>query len=162
MNTSKWFSQLVPAMLLLLGIGATAQTYRIVEVATLAPGNAAVVYGPNSAGEGVGGGKRAGSGAGGQKGVLFGAGVVREIGGLSDDTMVYGLNDAGGLVGSSNKDTGLRAFTVTQAGAARDLPPLGGDTSSVAYGIDKHGQAVGFSSGAGLSASTAATMSDTT
>src|SRR4051794_18323771 len=152
MSSHKWLSQLIPAMLLLMGGSATAQTYRVVDLATLAQGNAAVVRGPNLKGEGVGGGTLAGSGAGGQrKGLLLAAQASRQIAGLAntDDTIVYGQNDSGDLVGSSNTESALRAFAGTQAGATRELPPLSGDTSSVAYGIDKNGQAVGFSSGAG-------------
>lgn len=154
MSSLRWFSRLIPAMLLLCGAGATAQIYRVVDLATLAQGNAAVVHGPNTAGAGVGGGTLAGQGssAGGQRrGILFGLGAARQISGLpdSDDTTLYGLNDTGALVGASNTATALRAIAGTQSGAARELPPLSGDTSSAAYGVNNLGQAVGFSSGAG-------------
>ena len=152
MSSNRWFSQRIAAMLLLFGAGAGAgaQTYRVVDLATLAQGNAAVVHGPNTAGAGVGGGTLAGMG-GQRRGLLFGAGAARPIPGLteSDDTTVYGLNDTGALVGASNTGTAVRAFAGTQAGAARELPPLNGDTSSAAYDINNLGQAVGFSSGAG-------------
>jgi probable HAF family extracellular repeat protein len=153
MSSCRWFSPLIPALLLLSGAGAIAQTYRVVDLATLAQGNAAVVRGPNVMGVGVGSGTLTGTpNAGGRRrGLLFGAGPARQIAGPadSDDTTVYELNDTGGLVGSSNTATGLRAFAGTQAGAARELPPLGGDNSSAAYGTNNQGQAVGFSSGAG-------------
>src|SRR4030095_10892128 len=145
MNTNNWFSQLIPAMLLLLGASATAQSYRVVDLATLAQGNAAVVRGPNIKGEGVGGGTLAGAGrsAGGQrKGLYLAAGAARHIAGLSnnDDTIVYGQNDTGDIVGSSNSQSALRAFA-GKAGTARELLTLSGDTSSVAHGGGTQGQA---------------------
>ena len=52
-------------------------------------------------------------------------------------------------MGSFNTQTAVRAFAGTRAGAARELPPLGGDSASAAYALNNRGQAVGFSSGVG-------------
>ena len=130
---------------------AAAQTYSVVDLATLAQGNAAVVRGPNGAGAGVGGGHLVGQGGatGPRRGLLFEGGTAQFISGLagSDDTVVFGLNEAGGLVGTSNTETAVRGFVGTKQGATRELPPLAGDTASAAYGLNNVGQAVGFSSG---------------
>lgn len=135
----------------LLGANAAAQTYRLVDLSTLSQGNAAVVRGPNGAGTGVGGGTVVvPRGVPGQRrGLLFEGGAVQQIAGLadSDDTVIFGINDAGGFVGASNTRTAVRAFAGTRGGGVRELPPLAGDTASSAFAVNNPGQAVGFSSG---------------
>ena len=132
---------------------AAAQTYTVVDLATLAPGYATVVRGPNSAGEGSGGGilDSAQGTRQGRRALLFEINGARQIAepARSDNAVIFGLNDAGGYVGSFNTQTGVRAFVGTRAGAPRELPPLGGDSASAAYGLNNRGQAVGFSSGVG-------------
>jgi probable HAF family extracellular repeat protein len=143
---------LAPATALLISVNAAAQTYQVVELSTLAQGNAAIIRGPNGAGVGVGGGHvvDARSASGPRHGLLFERGATRQITGLpgSDDTVVFGINDAGGLVGASNQATAVRGFAGAVTGAIRELPPLSGDTASVALALNNLGQAVGFSSGA--------------
>jgi len=135
----------------LLGDHAAAQTYRLIDLATLSQGNATVVRGPNDAGIGVGGGAvvspRGTSGE--RRGLLFESGAVQQIAGLSgsDDTVLFGVNDAGGFVGASNAPTAVRGFAGTRAGALRELPPLPEDAASIAFAVNNQGQAVGFSSG---------------
>lgn len=144
---------LLAAAMSLCVAGAGAQTFRVIDLATLAQGNAAVVHGPNVAGAAVGAGTLASvRSAGGQRqGLWFESGATRLVNGPagSDDTVIHGLNDSGGLVGSANTPDSLRAFSGTLSGASRELPPLVGDTASAAYGINNAGQGVGFSSGAG-------------
>jgi probable HAF family extracellular repeat protein len=135
------------------GATATAQTYRMVELATLAQGNASIVRGPNGAGTGAGGGHLvdARSASGQRRGLVFEPGSTQQITGLApgEDTVVFGINDTGALVGTSNTALAIRGFVGTRAGAVRELPPLGGDNASAAYALNNIGQAVGFSSGAG-------------
>ena len=132
---------------------AAAQTYRVVDLATLSQGYATVVRGPNSAGAGSGGGILDGAQGtrGGRRALLFEIDGARQVAepAESDSAVVFGLNDAGGYVGSFNTQTGVRAFAGTRAGASRELPPLGGDSASAAYALNNRGQAVGFSSGVG-------------
>lgn len=141
---------LVISAMLLAGANAVAQTYTVVDLATLEQGSSVVVNGPNSTGTAVGGGKLAGTGNP-RSGLLFqNPPAVRQITGLpgSDYATVFGLNDAGGFVGSSNTATAARAFAGTLTGALRELPPLAGHTASFAYAVNNLNQAVGFSSGA--------------
>ena len=142
---------LVPAMML-IAANAAAQTYRLVDLAALTPGSSVVVRGPNSAGLAVGGGRLVAGSTSGRVGLLFRSGAAAQpIVGLpgTDYTNVFGVNDAGTIVGSSNTATAVRAFARTPAGATRELPPLPGDTASIAYAINNIGQAVGLSSGPG-------------
>src|SRR5215467_6428034 len=128
-----------------IGPSSSAITYLVVDLATVEEGSNAVVRGPNAAGDAVGGGR----GAGGRRGLRFTPGGVQEVRGLSgsDHTTVFGINDAGDAVGSSNTTTAVRAFRTTRGGATGELPPLAGDTASIAFAVNKLGQAVGFSSG---------------
>src|SRR5688572_25174561 len=75
---------LAPAMALLASVNVAAQTYQVVELSTLAQGNAAIVRGPNGAGVGVGGGHVvSASGATGRRhGLLFERGATRQVTGL--------------------------------------------------------------------------------
>lgn len=143
-------SLLVP-VISLFAASATAATYNVIDVATLSQETAVVVRGANSSGVTAGGGKLIGEKAAiGRRGLLLrsGAGAL-QIPGLadSDDTVVFGVNDAGGFVGSSNMATSLRAFAGA-VGGVKELAPLPGDNASVAYGVNNHSQAVGYSSGA--------------
>jgi probable HAF family extracellular repeat protein len=143
-------ASLLIAAMSLIGVNAAAATYNLVELGTLSQGAWAVVRGPNSAGVAVGGGKLVGA-TNDRSGLVFQSGsAVRQIAGPAgtEDATVYGVNDAGGIVGSSNTATALRAFAATQAGGIRELPPLPGDIASVAYALNNLGQAVGYSSGA--------------
>jgi len=124
---------------------SSAITYLVVDLATIAQGSGAVVRGPNAAGLGVGGGRVAGK----HRGLLFTQGGVQEIRGTSgsDHTTVFGINDVGDTVGSSNSPAAVRAFRASSVGAVGELPPLAGDTASIAFALNKKGEAVGFSSG---------------
>src|SRR5262249_22362631 len=126
---------------------SSATTYLVVDVATIDQGSSVVVRGPNVAGDAVGGGRVAGA----RRGLLFTRGGLQEISGLSgsDYTTVFGINHVGDTVGSSNTADALRAFRNTRAGAIGELPPLAGDTASVAFAVNKRGEAVGFTSGQG-------------
>ncbi len=137
--------------LLVITCSATAQTYRVIELGSLAQGNPAVVHGPNIAGTGVGGGRLMGAaGADGQRrGVLFDRGTALHVTGLpaSDDVVIFGLNDSGRMVGTFNAATAVRGFVASRAGAPAELPPLAGDSASAAFAVNNIGQSVGFSSG---------------
>jgi probable HAF family extracellular repeat protein len=142
-----------PAMLL-TAANAAAQSYQVVSLGTLSPGSSVVVRGPNLSGLAVGGGKLADAAIspGGRLGLVFRSGAAAQpVAGLpgSDYTTVFGVNDPGAIVGSSNTATAVRAFVGTLTGATRELPPLPGDTASTAYAINNLGQAVGYSGGPG-------------
>jgi len=149
--TFKLNSILICASMFLAGEQAWAINYNVTSLATLEQGSASVVRGPNGAGTSVGGGKALGGGAKGRErqGLVFANGGLQRINGLSgsDYTVVFGINDVGGLVGASNTATAVRAFVNTQAGGSRELSPLAGDTASSAFAVNNHDQVVGFSSG---------------
>lgn len=128
---------------------AVAATYTLVNLATLAQGTSTVVRGANGAGTAVGGGQLVAPVASARTGLVFERAGVLRPGGLpgNDFTNVLGANDLGVFVGAFNADVAVRAFSVPRTGASRELPPLPGDTASVAYAINNAGQAVGYSSG---------------
>ncbi|HEY9027425.1 MAG TPA: hypothetical protein VIP05_24240, partial [Burkholderiaceae bacterium] len=130
---------------LLASAVASASTYTVVDLATLAQGSTAVVRGPNGGGAAVGGGRIAGV----RRGLLFTSVGLQPVSGLNgaDYTTVFGINDVGSLVGGSNTAGAVRAFLTVRAGGTRELPPLAGDTGSTAYALNNLGEAVGFSSG---------------
>ncbi|MBW3656220.1 MAG: hypothetical protein KY444_08935, partial [Gemmatimonadetes bacterium] len=137
----------------LLSQPAQAQSYTVVDLATLSPGLATIVRGPNSGGRGVGGGHLPNRGLSGERrGLLFERGVPPQaLAGLpgTDDTTIFGVNDTGAYVGSSNAATAVRGFAGQRGGGTRELPPLQGDTGSVAFAVNNIGQAAGYSSGPG-------------
>ena len=151
MGQARTFARAAALAVALAAPALGAQTYTVTELVTLEQGHTPVVRGANSAGVAVGGGKVApGQERVGRRGLLIQpAGGAQTVAGLpnSDDTVVFGINDAGVFVGSSNAVTGVRAFR-GNGGAVRDLPMVGGDTSSMALGINNLGHAIGFSSGA--------------
>src|SRR5512133_2093527 len=138
MKKQEWFcsarfvmrllASLVMTASLLYGTDAAAQSYRLIDLATLSQGTPVVVRGPNSAGVAVGGGRVAGS-ASTPGGLVFQSGAgPRPIAGLpgSDYTIAFGVNDSGGLVGSSNSTTAVLAFASSLSGGVRQIPPLPG------------------------------------
>lgn len=130
---------------------AAAATYTVVDLATLAQATSTVVRGPNAAGTAVGGGRLLGPSGTARSGLVFERSGVLPVDGLpgSDRTNVLGANDVGLFVGAANTATAVRGFALLRGGAGRELPPLPGDTASVAYAINNSGQAVGYSSGPG-------------
>lgn len=132
-------------------VAAAAPSYTLTDLAALQPGHPNVVRGPNNQGRAAGGGRLV-TERGGRRGLIFeGAGAAPPNTGTveSAGSTIYRINDGGTFVGSANTATGIRAFSGAPGGAVRDLPPLPGDTASVAFGLNNLGQAVGFSSGAG-------------
>jgi probable HAF family extracellular repeat protein len=141
------------ATMSLIGANAVAATYNLVDLGTLSQGFWAVVRGPNSAGVAVGGGRLVAQSGETlpRQGLVFQNGAAPRLiapPAGSEDATVFGINDAGGVVGSANNATAVRAFISTLAGGARELPPLPGDTASTAFALNNVGQSVGFSSGA--------------
>ncbi len=146
----------IVAALLFAAGGVSSQTtappYTLVDLGALTQAQAPVIRGPNSQGQAGVGGREVGAGVGGRRGLVLepGAGARRMPGpgGGDDAATVFGINDDGAYVGSSNTATAVRAFAGSRSGQVRELAPLAGDNASVAFGINSLGQAVGFSSGA--------------
>jgi probable HAF family extracellular repeat protein len=141
---------LIPAMCLVTGT-AWADTYTLIDLATLAQGTTVVVRGPNGVGQAVGIGKaisRTGTVAE-RRGLVFDHGALRQINGLAgtDYTTVFGINDVGVVVGGSNTANAVRAFANTPGGGTWELRPLPGDIASTAFAVNNLGEASGFSSG---------------
>ena len=130
----------------LLAGAVSAQTYTVIDLATLDEGSTVVVRGLNAADTAVGAGKLTGA----RRGLLFARGGVQPFDGVpdSDNTVAFGINDHGSVVGGSNALTAARAFLRTASGQSRELAPLAGDTASTAFGVNNRNQAVGMSSGA--------------
>lgn len=143
-------ASLVVTASLLYGANAAAQTYQLIDLATLSQGSPVVVRGPNNTGVGVGGGRVAGSTSP-PGGLVFqnGAGPrpIARLPGSGDNANLFGVNNSGGVVGSANSPSAVRAFASSLSGGVRELPPLPGDTSSMAFALNNFGQAVGYSSG---------------
>lgn len=80
---------------------------------------------------------------------MFDHGILRPITGLpgADYTAVFGINDAGAIVGASNTAIAARAFANMPGRGTRELRPLPGDAASTAYAVNNLGEACGFSSG---------------
>jgi probable HAF family extracellular repeat protein len=150
----KLFAPLLMATMSLIGGSAAAATYTVVSLATLTPSLPVIIHGPNSAGLAVGSGKEVSdtNGDRGRRGLVFRSGAAAlEIPGLAaetDDSAIFGLNDAGDFVGTANTATAMRAFIGTPAGVVKELPPLPGDTASSGHAVNRLRQAVGLSSGA--------------
>jgi hypothetical protein len=125
---------------------AWAVTYNVVDLGTLSQGTTVVVRGPNLAGLAVGGGRPAQNAdpANPRQGLVFDRGATIPVTGF---TNVLGANDVGVIVGAANTASAVRAFAGTRSGSTLELPPLPGDTGSMAYDVNNAGLAVGYSSG---------------
>jgi probable HAF family extracellular repeat protein len=151
--SARWRRTLILGVALATGAtaAAAAPRYSLVDFGALTQAQAPVVRGPNSHGHAGGSGRLDGAGdAGGRRGLVFGGGPSAEqVEGLvgREDAAIFSINDSGVFVGSANTDTAVRAFAGSRSGI-RELPPLAGDSASVAFGINGQGEAVGFSSGA--------------
>src|SRR4051812_3285216 len=95
---------LLAAMSLIAGNAAAAATYTVTNLATLTPSLPVIIHGPNIAGLAVGSGKEVSdpNGDRGRRGLVFRSGAAAlEIPGLAtetDDSAIFGLNDAGDFV----------------------------------------------------------------
>lgn len=147
----RWPAWLVAAFMSASAASAGAATYTPIDLGTLAEGTMIVVRGPNVAGVAVGGGRPVigGRQAPRREGLVFDRGATQNIPGLagSDETNVLGINDLGAIVGAANGASAVRAFMGSRSETSRQLPPLPGDTASVAYAINNAARSVGYSSG---------------
>lgn len=111
-------------------------------------GPSAVAYSINSAGQVAGGSGPAHAPS--AVAVVWTGTNLRGIHGSkhSGYTNAYGINVAQRVVGSTNTDTSLRAFTTTSQGQMYLLPVLPGDNSSEAFAINDADVVCGFSGGA--------------
>ena len=143
-SSRSFFAPAVVA-LSLTAAAASAQTYTVVDVATIDEASTVVVRGVKAGETAVGGGRLTGA----RRALLFGRGGVSDFEGLpgTDNTIAFGINDQDDVVGGANADNGTRAFLRTRTGASRELAPLAGDSASAAFGVNNRGQAAGFSSG---------------
>src|SRR6185369_11332738 len=107
---------LVMTAMSLFGLSAAAATYTVVDLAKLTPSLRTVIHGRNSSGLAAGSGKEISdrNGDRGRRGLLLRSGAAaQEIPGLAvetDDSAIFGLNDAGDVVGTANTATAMRAF----------------------------------------------------
>lgn len=129
-----------------------ADSYSVKRLTT-GKGGSAFARAINKAGQ-VAGGGGAPHGAS-AVGELWTGGVNTDINpqGRSDYINALGLNNKEQVVGSTNTDTSLRAFTWTPQSGTQLLPLLAGDNSSEAFAINDAGTVAGYSGGqAGLRA----------
>ncbi len=128
---------------------AARTSYTIEQIGELPVGATHIVRAANDSGDIVGTIKR---GKKGPKGAIWGDGGERSIvqpRPNSDYSVALGINDDSQVVGSTNTETGMRAFRSLGDGSSvlLGLPP--GDNSSAAIAVNSLGQVVGWSSGAG-------------
>jgi len=128
---------------------AAGTSYTIKQIGELPVGTTHIVRAANDSGDIVGTIKR---GKKGPKGAIWGDGGERSIvqpRPNSDYSVALGINDDSQVVGSTNTETGMRAFRSLGDGSSAflELPP--GDNSSAAIAVNSLGQVVGWSSGAG-------------
>ena len=121
-------------------------TYRVVDLGTLEQAVGGMVRGPNAANEVVGATVVPGSGI---RAFLLTMSGFENLEGLpgTDWSSSHGINDIGGVVGSSNTAAAVRAFRWTRVGGVQDLGTLPGDSGSEAFGINRHNEVAGYSSG---------------
>jgi probable HAF family extracellular repeat protein len=130
----------------------TADSYSIIDVATLEEAGGGTVRGLNSSGEVIGT-FRSPAGKRGFK--LNGREAPRKpperLDGFfdADGSSANAINEIGAVVGGSNTSTAVRAFRWTRNGGFDDLGSLPGDSASEAWGINRHNDVVGHSSGPG-------------
>jgi probable HAF family extracellular repeat protein len=146
----------VVAVLTLLPVGETAFTaadsYAVVEVATLGEVGGGRVRGLNAAGEVVGTVRSQSGKRGFRLGVFESPDSPTRSERLdgffgADASAANAINPQGAVAGGSNTATGIRAFLWTRNGGFRDLGTLPGDAGSEALGINRHEEVVGYSSG---------------
>jgi probable HAF family extracellular repeat protein len=121
-------------------------TYRVVDLGALEQAVGGMVRGPSAANEVVGAAVAPGSGI---RAFLLTMSGVENLEGLpgTDWSSSHGINDIGGVVGSSNTAAAVRAFRWTRAGGVQALGALPGDSGSEAFGINTHNEVAGYSSG---------------
>jgi probable HAF family extracellular repeat protein len=136
---------LLPALLLLLGVCAQAQSYTITDLGTLRNGSARV-HDLNSLGQAVG---ASGYPHGANTHAFFwdSKGGIRDLGALpgGDYSAAFSINDSGQVVGTSNTDNHINAFLWSQQKGLQALATLPGTNSSGAYSINSTGQIAGVS-----------------
>ena len=143
-------SSLVLAVWLAMACGPAAfaaDSYSVKRLTT-GQGGSAFAHAINKAGQ-VAGGAGAPHAAS-AVGELWTGGVNRDINamGRSDYINALGLNNNQQVVGSTNTDTSLRAFTWTAQNGTQLLPVLAGDNNSEAFSINDAGTIAGYSGGA--------------
>jgi probable HAF family extracellular repeat protein len=130
----------------------TADTYTVVDVATLGEAGGGTVRGLNAAGEVVGTFRSQSGKRGFRVGAFESPDSVTKSERLdgffgTDGSAANAINPQGAVAGASNTATGIRAFLWTRNSGFRDLGALPGDAGSEALGINRHDEVVGYSSG---------------
>jgi probable HAF family extracellular repeat protein len=130
---------------------AAGFSYTATQVGTLPAGTTRLVRTANDSGEIVGARGQQGFFLGGERKLQKIANLqkIARLPTSSDNSVAFGINNSGQVVGSVNAATGLRAFRSQRATGKNvvALNMLPGDTSSVAMAINNSGKAVGWSSG---------------
>jgi hypothetical protein len=123
-----------------------AVVYSVTDLGELNESEGDIVRGLNILDEVVGGASRSGSGT---RAFIRKNTKVENVEALSgsDRSISHYINEQSSVAGSSNTVTSLRAFVWTRKGGVRNLGTLPGDSGSQAFGINKHNELVGYSSG---------------
>jgi probable HAF family extracellular repeat protein len=116
---------------------ATAAGYRVIDLGTLPGGSFSAAQAVNEHGD------VAGQSDG--RAVLWRGGRVIDLGTpAGSGSVALDINESGAVVGYRQVDDGFRAFR-WQDGELVDLPPLPGDTNSLAQAVNDRGEVVGLS-----------------
>jgi len=128
-------------------LSAKGGNYIITQIAELPLGTTHVVRSANESGDVVG---TINKGRHGPLGAIWGNGGNRDIKtprANSDFNLVLGINDTKQVVGTTNTDTGMRAFRSMPDGTSAFLDEYANDTSNSAIAVNASGKVVGWSSG---------------
>jgi probable HAF family extracellular repeat protein len=122
--------------------GGPVTGYRVVDLGTLPGGTFSAAEAVNGRGEVVGQSDG--------RAVLWRSGQVVDLGTPAGSaSFALDVSEFGEVVGFSQAGDVLRAFRWQGGGELVDLPPLPGDTSSIAFGVNDRGVVVGVSLDAG-------------
>jgi probable HAF family extracellular repeat protein len=146
-----WCVVAVLGLLTVVEPAFTADSYSVIDVATLEQAGGGIVRGINIAGDVIGAARF----PSGKRGFRFGGigslapSPVERLEGFlgTDGSSANAINELGAVAGASNTAAAIRAFLWTRTNGFRELGTLPGDSSSEAWGINRHNDVVGYSGG---------------